>query len=129
LGGYHLAAPICRCRRQALCLAACVCCLVLGQGSWPLCQRPTRQGYPEAVGAAKALCWFSLKFVLVQEWFDVRGGSAVDAKRPVVCADCCTLGPERSVLEEDARAWVLLPVEGYIGVAFTVHFFLSVWLR
>jgi hypothetical protein len=32
-------------------------------------------------------------------------------------------------LEEDARAWVLLPVEGYIGVALTVHFFLSVWLQ
>ena len=64
-------------------------------------------------------------FVLVQEWIDLRCGPAVYAERFVVCADCRTLGPERSVLKEDARAWVLLPVEGYIGVAFTVHFFLS----
>jgi hypothetical protein len=68
---------------------------------------------------------FSLQFVLVEEWFEVWMRTAVDAERFVVSADCCTLGPERSVLKEDARAWVLLPVEGYVGVAFTFHFFLS----
>ena len=80
----------------------------------------------------KVLCWFALKFVLVQEWFDLRCGPAVDAERFVICTGCCTFGPERRVLKEDARAWVLLPVEGYVGVALTVHLvtFQSVaWFR
>ena len=66
--------------------------------------------------------------MLVEEGFDLRCGAAVYTERFVVRADGSTLGPERRVLEEDARAWVLLPVEGYVGVAFTFHFFLSVWL-
>ena len=61
--------------------------------------------------------------MLIEEWFDLRCGPAVYAERFVVCADCCTLGPERSVLKEDAWAWVLLPVEGYVGMALTVHLF------
>jgi hypothetical protein len=55
---------------------------------------------------------FSLKFVLVEERFEVWMRTAVYTERFVVRADCCALGPERSVLEEDARAGVLLPVEG-----------------
>ena len=64
---------------------------------------------------------FSSQFVFVEEWFDLRCGPAVDAERFVICAGCCTFGPERRVLEEDAGAWVLPPVKGYIGVAFTFH--------
>jgi hypothetical protein len=72
---------------------------------------------------------FSLQFVLVEVGFEVWVRTAVDTERSVVSGYNNTLGPERSVLQEDARAWVLLPVEGYVGVALTVHFFLSVWLR
>jgi hypothetical protein len=67
--------------------------------------------------------------VLVEVWFNLRIGPAVDAKRFVVGADNNPLGPEGKVLQEDAWAWVLLPMEGYVGVAVTFHFFLSVWLR
>jgi hypothetical protein len=63
--------------------------------------------------------------MLVEVWLDVWSSSTVDAKRFVVGADNNPLGPESKVLQEDARAWVLLPVEGGIGVAITFHFFLS----
>jgi hypothetical protein len=55
---------------------------------------------------------FSLKFVLVKERFEVWVRTAVYTERFVVRAGCYTLGPEHNVLEEDARAWVVLPVEG-----------------
>jgi hypothetical protein len=55
---------------------------------------------------------FSLKFVLVEERFEVWVRTAVYTERFVVRADCRTFGPEHNVLEEDARAWVVLPVEG-----------------
>jgi hypothetical protein len=63
-----------------------------------------------------------LNLVLVEVWLDVRGGSAVDAKRFVVGADNNPLGPEGKVLQEDAWAWVVLPVEGCVGMAFTFWF-------
>lgn len=63
--------------------------------------------------------------MLVEVWLDVRGGSAVDAKRFVVGADNNPFCAECKVLQEDAWAWVLLPVEGHVGVAVTFHFFLS----
>jgi hypothetical protein len=55
---------------------------------------------------------FSLKFVLVKEGFEVWMRTAVYTERFVVGACGYALGPEHNVLEEDARAWVLLPVEG-----------------
>jgi hypothetical protein len=63
-----------------------------------------------------------LNLVLVEVWLDVWGGSAVDAKRFVVGADNNPLGPEGKVLQEDAWAWVLLPVEGHIRVAVAFWF-------
>jgi hypothetical protein len=53
-----------------------------------------------------------LNLVLVEVWLDVRSGSAVDAKRFVVGTDNNPLGAEGKVLQEDAWAWVVLPVEG-----------------
>lgn len=55
---------------------------------------------------------FSLQFVLVELWFDVWCGSAVYTERFVVRTGWQTFGPEHGVLEEDARPWVVLPVEG-----------------
>jgi hypothetical protein len=60
--------------------------------------------------------------MLIEVWLDVWSGSAVDAKRFVVGADNNPLGAEGKVLQEDARAWVLLPVEGCVGVAVTFWF-------
>jgi hypothetical protein len=60
--------------------------------------------------------------VLIQERLDAGLGPAVDAKRFVVGADNNPLGAESNVLQKDARAWVLLPVKGSVGVAFTFHF-------
>jgi hypothetical protein len=57
--------------------------------------------------------WGISYFMLVEEWFDLWCGSAVDAERLVVCGYRSTLSSERSVLKEDAWAWMLLlPVEG-----------------
>jgi hypothetical protein len=64
---------------------------------------------------------FSLQFVLVKERFEVWVRTAVYTERFVVGACYNALGPERSVLQEDARAWVVLPVEGRVGMAFTFH--------
>jgi hypothetical protein len=63
--------------------------------------------------------------MLVEEWFDVRGGSAVDSKRPVIRGHHNTLGSERRVLQEHAWPGMLLPVEGVVRIAITFHFFLS----
>jgi hypothetical protein len=55
---------------------------------------------------------FSLQFVLVEEGFEVWVRTAVYTERFVVRAGSSALGPEHNVLEEDARAWVVLPVKG-----------------
>ena len=57
--------------------------------------------------------WGISYFMFVELWFDVGCGSAVYAERLVVCGYRSTLSSERSVLKEDARAWMLLlPVKG-----------------
>jgi hypothetical protein len=55
---------------------------------------------------------FSLQFVLVELWFDVRMGSQEDTELFVVSTHYHAFGAERGVLQEDARPWVLPPVEG-----------------
>jgi hypothetical protein len=68
---------------------------------------------------------FSLQFVLVEEGLEVWVRTAVYTERFVVRTGGYTLGPEHNVLKEDTWAWVVLPVEGCVGVAITFHFFLS----
>jgi hypothetical protein len=72
---------------------------------------------------------FSLQLVFVGLWFDVGLRSQVDAEHLVVSAHYRTLGAERGVLQEDARPWIVPPVERRVGATFTVHFFLSVCFR
>ena len=76
-----------------------------------------------------ALRWFSWQFVLVELRFDVWFCAAVDAEQFVVSAHYRSLGTEHGVLQKDTGALVVRPVERRVGVAFTFHFSLSVWLR
>jgi hypothetical protein len=55
---------------------------------------------------------FSLQFVLVELWFDVRMRSQEDTEQFVISGHHYAFGAEQGVLQEDARPWVLLPVEG-----------------
>ena len=61
--------------------------------------------------------------MFVGERFDVWHGSAVDAERFVVGGWHYTLNPKRGVLQEDARALVVRPMEGRVGVAVALLFF------
>jgi hypothetical protein len=55
---------------------------------------------------------FSLQFVLVELRFDVWVRSQEDTELFVVSTHYHAFGAEHWVLQEDARPWVLLPVEG-----------------
>ena len=61
--------------------------------------------------------------MLIELRLDAGLGSGVDAKRSVVGRGGYALGPERRVLQEDARAWVVLPVEWVVGVTLAGLFF------